>query len=288
MKAIRADGKIAKPGSDPEADQTRFQILGLRRALSNIGTANLPLARQKALEEASYEVAREELVRSAKAMEERGEQRAAILQRNQLQAWMHRWVEDLTVKIRDELELMRERVETSRSLTMKDEEDVGTSDINKTLNTGLMEEALYLYLTVVPTEKLALITVLSLMRGLGSSGIADGIKAVRAMLAVGKAAETEYHAETLKNVSGSNSPLWTRLLAETRTPRGPDMIEDAWNKIGLKMEDDTAVHEAWNKYWTPSWTQKTNIEIGSWLLTMCVKTAKVERTGVSDKTGQVV
>lgn len=209
------------------------------------------------------------------------------LQQGKLQSWMHDWYRALTVKLRDDVSAMKEKV---------DENDYTNATFRATASTGMKDPALLLYLSLLPVEKLALITVLEVMRMAGSGGIVDGMKALRGMLSVGRAVETEYRADTIKNVSGVDSSQWLRTIDPTTQRPSRALVTQVWQRLGHQVREgkqgspsnDPAIEADWNSVWTPSWPQSTHVGVGSFLLDALISVAKVTRKGKDPETGELV
>ncbi|WRT65024.1 uncharacterized protein IL334_001965 [Kwoniella shivajii] len=269
--------KAEKAGLSPEA---RFAINNLRQTLSPISTASLPLNRQRKLEEASLQAARAELEESAKRMEAAKD--SVTLQRSQLQGWMHGWLGLLTTELEQRIAAMQ------AEMALMPDGDIDAAPPKYSASTKMKRNVLLMYLQLLPLDKLALITILEIMRMSGSGGIADGMKALRGMLAVGKAVETEFRAETIKNVAGVDSHHWLRTIDPLTQKPSRQLVGSVWRKIGeqvnttkadqahasssMSMDDD--LHQVW----TPAWSQMAQLGVGSELVDALLKVAKVQRT----------
>lgn len=234
------------------------------------------------LERASYDAAALELQRShemiAKDKNKAGSADDTLLQRQRLQSWMFEWSGALKAKLAEDVEGMRSRLTDGESSTA-----------NFTSGTaGMQDDVLVLYLTLLPVDKLALITIIEIMRQAGSHGIADGMKALRGMLAVGKAVETEYRAETIKNVAGVDSPQWLRTLdPQTQKPTRL-LVSSVWRKLGQQLKEggdlEQQMQDDLRAVWTPAWSQMTHVGVGSYLVKTLLSVAKVTRTAINAET----
>jgi DNA-directed RNA polymerase len=159
---------------------------------------------------------------------------------------------------------------------------------------GMKEDTLVLYLSLLPLDKLALITIIELMRQAGSHGVADGMKSLRGFLAVGKAIETEYRAETIKTVAGVDSPQWLRTLDPQTQKPTRQLVGSVWRKLGKQLDQpdgerqvmDTETEEDLRAVWTPAWSQMTQLGLGSYLVDALLQVAKVDRTAMDPATGE--
>ena len=289
-------------GLPEDVAPVRFSIANLRKALQPLNSAASPIIRQRALEESALTAAMEELQHSYKQLANRGDGSAQALSRERLQAWMHEWMVALTARLEQDILDLKEQVEhhraTSGQTVIDDESD---DDLRK--RTGLKEmharknEVLYLLLTVLSPQKLALITILELMRHIGSQGIMDGVKTVRAVLTVGKSVETEYQADTIQSLAGTDSKTWTNVLDANSQKPVSRLITAAWQRIGkgvqgtdgLTGESELRSGEVdWSNIWTPSWTQAQIIEVGGFLCKALTDTAQVTRSAEHPKTKETM
>lgn len=200
---------------------------------------------------------------------------------------MHDWYGALTVRLRDDVSTLRQKLEGK---------EFHVSDVKTTTSVGMKEQTLLLYLTLLPPEKLALITVLEVMRMSGSGGVSDGMKALRGMIAVGRAVETEYRAETIKNVAGVDSPHWLRTIDQTTQRPTRALVTQAWQRLGNSVmsdkpgspSNDPAIEAEWKSVWTPNWSQNTHLGVGGFLLDALLEVAKITRRGRDPLTGEPV
>jgi DNA-directed RNA polymerase len=151
-------------------------------------------------------------------------------------------------------------------------------------------------MSLLPVDKLALITILEIMRMSGSGGIADGMKALRGMLAVGKAVETEYRAETIKNVAGVDSPHWLRAIDPQTQKPSRALVSSVWRNLGNQLKEgkegadeaDRQLEHDLRTVWTPAWSQMVHLGLGSYLVESLLSVAKVQRSGKDPVTGEQV
>ncbi|TXT11160.1 hypothetical protein VHUM_01911 [Vanrija humicola] len=278
------------PLSSPQA---RFTITNLRDTLTHINSPLSTFQRQMDLERASYAAAEAELEHAAKALEEAGLADVvgnSRLKRDELQGHMHRWHVLLTEYLEQDIKEMRERVD-GKKLTKAELVAPKYSS-----NSKMKDSALLLYLTVLPPKKMALITILEVMRMVGSGGVTDGMKTLRGVVSVGKAVETEHRAETIRTVVGTDHALWQRAVdAQTQKPSRRN-IGELWTQIGREREQSAQSTEEMSKainaelmsVWTPPWSQMLQMSLGSHLVEALIKVAKVPRKGVDPLTGEAV
>lgn len=211
----------------------------------------------------------------------------SALHQGKLQGWMHDWYRALTEKLQEDIAAMKERVE---------EKEFTPASFKPSPTTGMKDQALLLYLSLLPPEKLALITTLEVMRMAGSGGVTDGMKALRGMLAVGKAVETEYRADTIKNVAGVDSPQWLRTIDPHSQRPTRNLVTQVWQRLGKQVKEgkrgspssDPSVEAEWRSVWTPTWSQQSHVGVGSFLVEALLSVAKVTRKAKDHETGEIV
>lgn len=275
----------------------RFSIANLRKALQPLNSAAAPIIRQRALEESALQAAVEELQHSYQQMADRGDAAASTLSRDQLQAWMHEWTFALAERLESDIYDLKEKIEDYRAVTGRTPiDDKNDADLRQKVSNreiaARKEELLYLLLSVISPQKLALITVLEIMRNVGAQGIVDGVKTVRAVLLVGRSVETEYQADTIQSLAGVDSKTWLNVLDSNSQKPVSRLVTAAWQRIGkgVQSSDDGQSSNIrtgevdWDNVWTPSWTQNQIIDVGGFLLKALTDTAKVKRSAVHPKT----
>lgn len=296
-----ADARGDSPPSAAEAggsESARFAVRNLRSTLEKLhDVARPPRERQMELEHASYEAAHAELEHSAGLLSQQKKAASAQedqkLQRQQLQGWMYQWLGQLKAQLREDIFQLRNKLEGSAETTKDAFADLGNGPV------GLKDNALTLYLTLLPVDKLAIITVIEIMRQSGGHGVADGMKVTRAMLAVGKAVETEYRAETIRNVAGADSSHWLKTLDPQTQKPSQILVGKVWKKLGNQLDnpnagsDSTASLEKAQEddlraVWTPPWSQMAHLGVGSFLVEKLLQVAKVERSAIDPETDEVV
>lgn len=281
----------AEEGVNVPTPEPRFAVTNLRNTLAELGKSVNPRERQINLERASYDAAAKELERSYELLA-RGKKSTgpgsddAVLHRQHLQSWMHEWLGALKAKLEEDVQGMRQR------LLVEGPSDAPQNYTNG--SGGMKEDVLSLYLTLLPVDKLALITIIEIMRQAGSHGVADGMKALRGMLAVGKAIETEYRAETIKSVAGVDSPQWLRTLDQQTQKPNRQLVGAVWRKLGKQLDEgvtdgpglDKQMEEDLRAVWTPAWSQMTHVGLGSYLVKTLLGVATVSRSAVDPITGE--
>ncbi|WVQ76764.1 hypothetical protein IAR50_006438 [Cryptococcus sp. DSM 104548] len=282
---LEGSGRSSSPQQkQSEGREARFAIANLRQALSAIESTSIPVNRQRELETASYQAARSELEVNAKKFKSGGDD--STLQRSKLQSWMYTWLGQLTEELESRMTAMQAQV---ASLPPSQTEPAA---LKYSATTRMKPQVLLMYLSLLPADKLALITILEIMRMSGSGGIVDGMKVLRGMVAVGKAVETEFRAETIKNVAGVDSHHWLKTIDPQTQKPSRQLIGSVWKKIGEQVKNPKVQEEfqggSLQEVWTPSWTRMIQLGVGSELVDALLKVAKVEREAKDRQTGAVL
>jgi DNA-directed RNA polymerase len=328
-KREEADAQAAGVGEsdmslDGEGSDARFAVRNLRSTLEKLQDIKRhPRERQMELEHASYEAAKEELAYSAELLSQQktaaSAQEDQKLQRQKLQGWMYQWLGQLKTQLSDDIFALRSKLDSTAAEGLDLDKDKHTFTDLGWGSTGMKDNALALYLTLLPVDKLAIITVIEIMRQCGGHGVADGMKALRAMLAVGKAVETEYRAETIRSVAGVDSAHWQRTLDPQTQKPSQLLVGKVWKKLGKQVDPSSAAgqpskvgagRQEWTDWkasekaaaqalektqeddlkavWTPPWSQMAHLGVGSFLVQRLLQTAKVERTAFDPETDEEV
>lgn len=259
---VKTTSKASRLGKDPEnkAGEMPFNLSSLKENLSIVQEARRtisdPYERQKWLEHSALESARKRLEHSAEKLEELGLQTTGALQSKPLQRWMWEWYNKLQVTLTEDLE--RLSIEANEA----------KHDKRAMLP---MEQQILPFLRLLPVSKLALITILEIMRMSGNGGVADGMKTTRALLSVGRALEMEYHSDVVRknpqifqNAHTAQSVLRKRGLIDLAARREIK----AWQK---QQEDEGVLSSI------PKWTQTVRARVGSYLVQHLMHVATVNR-----------
>jgi len=130
------------------------------------------------------------------------------------------------------------------------------------------------FLTLLKPKKLAIITIMELMRLQGTGGVSEGMKTARALISVGQAVELEYNAEARR---ARMHARYTMSEAAKDTP----------GLQGVKERRDAArEEEKFSLPWSPTWTQAMRVRIGSVLVDALMDTATVTRSIPDPNTGE--
>ncbi|KAG5335655.1 hypothetical protein C0989_000845 [Termitomyces sp. Mn162] len=255
------------PSDDGHATEAKvpFNIHNLRRHLAQVITArrvlsNDVIARQEHLEKSGYEVALDHMKHQAEVFDTLGLDSGA-LRSVDLRQWMWVWYKNLQLRLTNEI----------ANIALAEEKIVKVRQVT--------EAQLTPYLSLLQADRLAIITILEVMRLQGSGGVHDGMKTTRALVAVGKAVELEYKAMVCKahkiyvpaptkmDQAGYFSSLGYSSLKERRI---------AAAKVAADAEG-----------WTAEWSQLIRSKVGGILVECLMDVAEVERTGV-DKDGNQI
>ncbi|PWN47140.1 DNA/RNA polymerase, partial [Violaceomyces palustris] len=274
LRPVLTTSKASRAGVHPEKEEGEmpFNLVTLKENLSVVQQARRiisdPYERQKWLEHSALESARKRLEHSAQTMEELGLASAGPLQSRQLQTWMWSWYNKLQEALAKGI----------AEIAAEEAGKKGSSSSGGGINHFEMQISPFLQL--LPPSKLALITILELMRMHGSGGVADGMKTTRALLQVGRAVETEYHAEVVRK----NPQIFQSAHAAQSTLKKRGFIDiaarreiKAWQK---QLEDEGVVSQI------PRWTQIVRARVGSYLVQHLMQVATVNRKA-TDRDGNV-
>ena len=276
----------------------------LRRALMHINSPATALERQRDLEAAVLDAAKRQLAHSAKVyqtskLESSGRApshtnlAARAFSQDRLQAWMHEWVTNLTERLKSEIAEMKRRQVEAAQQALKAPPKIGRpGKIRAYVSNGhstTAESTLLLYLALLPPDKLALITVLETMKTMGTGNIEDGAKIINATGSIGRGVESEYQADTMKELFGTNSPTWARLVEEAGRMPYHRATSSLWKWIGGQLEDESNSNfDRWRHVWAPTWHFQAHFDVGGYLLAQLLDVAKVERMAIDPMSGEEV
>lgn len=149
------------------------------------------------------------------------------------------------------------------------------------------------FMRLLAPNKLALITIVEMLRLGGSGGVSDGVKAARGILHIGKAIENEYHAELLKG-AGTNRAFEKEMerVAENGASDGLNGdLAATWSQqktLSVMWRRELAKREKeGDNSWRPAWSQGIRAKVGSLLITALMDVAKVSRSATDQSTGVV-
>ncbi|POY72881.1 putative DNA-directed RNA polymerase [Rhodotorula taiwanensis] len=267
-KAVEELDPVVAPNTDVN--------VSLETLRTSLGTLSVPLSdsvmsrtnRQRLLEESSYDAARQLYIHEMEELAKVGKDRERGLQRGWLQSIMFDWHRKLSTALYDA------SCATGKSSPWGKEPDIEP------------------FLRLLPTDKMALITIVELMRLCGGGGVSDGMKAARAVLTVGRAVESEYHAEALKEAY-TNKELQDEISRISESGAiGPDgrlQNRSQEESLGILWRRELAKREqAGDTAWRPTWTQTIRAKVGSILVSTLMDIAHVERTARHPQTGETL
>jgi DNA-directed RNA polymerase len=246
-------GKAALEGTpmipSEVANEPRWAIVNLRKALAELDSSDLPLNRQHRIEAASLEAARAELEHVAEVIVKSGlkdVKDSQKLAQDKLQSWMWQWLQALSARLRSDIDAMRRRKEEYEA-NIRSPASAGlrpTGPALRAMKKKIEQETdQLLYLNLLPPEKLALIAILETMRLAGTGGVTDGMKTLRAIMQIGKAVEAEYRITSLQDAMGKNPSNWLRSLqsgnGSGQQPLTRRQIDSVWKRLGRKIKDHT-------------------------------------------------
>ncbi|KAG9125065.1 DNA-directed RNA polymerase [Ceratobasidium sp. 392] len=245
-------------------------------------------ARQLKLEESAVETTIERLEHERQKLAELELEAASMLGHASIQSWMFEWMKA-----------------TEASL-VTDIEELAQKEKAKFSKANPLDSPTTPFLRLLPPSKLAVITILELMRLHGTGGVAEGMKTGRALVSVGKAVEVECRAvwgkkqrkaQVVVAVSQGGTETKTTEKKEKRGRRKLQAEKEEGEAQGaLQGENEprrkatatpaTAVvydlpHELTElASGMPEWTQIVRVRLGSFLVERLMANANVTRKGV--------
>ncbi|CAO1635376.1 unnamed protein product [Jaminaea pallidilutea] len=258
-QATTPDGEAAKP----------LNLDLLRKDLSIIEQARSVSAdnetRQRWLEESSLESARQKIRAVAEDLEKAGVRTDSRLSTDgQLQAWMWDWVQKLSKVLKSE---------TARIVGVaegKQPTGRGRPKVEASFETTVAP-----FLRLVSAEKMALVTVMELMRMCGTGGVTDGMKTARTLITVGSAIEAEHYVDVLRR----NPQKYAQARRAHEMVRNKGLADVQLRleaKKFLESQDEGELQ----------WTQNIRARVGSFLVGHLLQVATVRREA-TDRDGEV-
>lgn len=262
------------PRSQPHLPQKLEISVSLQTLRTNLSTLALPgtlltsWERQRLLEESSYDAARQLYMHEMEQLAKVGKDKEVGMQGNWLQSIMFDWMRLLETRFTEEAAL------SGKGSPWGKEADIEP------------------FLRLLAPDKLALITIVELLRLCGGGGVSDGMKAARAILHIGKAVEHEYHAQVLKE--GLPNKEFDRQLEKIAEGNslgvdGKIMPSNAERSLDIMWRREMAKREKeGDASWRPAWSQGIRAKVGSILITALMDVAKIERTVRHPVTSELV
>ncbi|KAE8260676.1 hypothetical protein A4X13_0g200 [Tilletia indica] len=238
-----------------------FNLTNLKENLSIVAQSRKmysdPYDRQEWLELSSIDAARKRLAHAAAHLESLGLQQAGVLQSKPLQVLMWNWFQVMQPRLDEEIARME-----GSSLTK------GTPE----------EQNILPFIKFLPTNKLALIPILEVMRVCGSVGLHDGVRTARLLIQIGRAVE----AECVAWVISQNPHLYSKMKASQIRMRQQGLLNPLTRQEIANNRDATTGETAMEQG-LPSWTQGIRSRVGGFLMQIFLETAKVHRSKVDDE-----
>lgn len=269
-------------------DAPNVSLETLRTNLSTLGmpdfhAALTPSQRQRLLEESSYDAARQLYIHEMEELAKVGKDKERGMQSNWLQGVMFDWMKVLERSLTDA------STQTGKGSPWGRESDIEP------------------FMRLLKPDKMALITIVELLRLCGAGGVSDGMKAARAILHIGKAIENEYHAQVLQ--AGFPNKAFEREmeriaeadLRASAASSSPSTLGDGAEDAGRRAHrtSEQTLDIFWRRElakrekegdtsWRPAWSQGIRAKVGSILITALMDVAKVERTVRHPRTGELM
>lgn len=213
-------------------------------------------ARQKRLELRGLDGAREKWKHEFDDIHHRG---SIPLSKN-LNAQLYKWYMDMLPLVEEEARLCEMLLDNTMKTTGM---DAAEKKIWK-------ERAFYApYFLLIPPKKLCVITILELLKLNSTGGIADGMRAARAIISVGRALELEYKSQSVMKAEKKS------LLRKKSSQQ--------WRKI-LRLRKPAVDDPALNS----DWDYPLHAKLGSVLTCFVIHVSKVQVTGTDPSTGETV
>lgn len=241
-------------------DEKPFNLQTLQDSLAVMNDARMHVPdmfeRQRWLEHSALDAARKRLQYDTEKLAEIGLHSGGLKEAT-LQGWMWQWYLKL-----------QERLDTALAALRKEQ------------HANRLETHLYPFLCVLPTSKIAMITVLELMHMQGVSGVADGVKTTRALLQIGRAIENEYHAVVINK----HPEVFVQARAAQRMLRERKLVNLAARRDVKAWQERNAADNIETNL--PRWTQTVRARVGGYLVEQLMDVAYVKRSAY-DRDGEL-
>lgn len=218
--------------------------------------------RQKQLEARSIEGAE----RNWKYESEKTKKRGTVMIGKGMSNQMWLWYQDLLPLVQQEVELAQRLSEFPEGLsrTQLYKEIDAKMQLKRERVTCLLD--IVPFIRLVLAEKMAVITIMEILRLNSTGGVYEGMRSARAVLSVGRAVENEYKSQ--------------RILSEEKFMF--DGISEGQKSARLKRLMRLNNRE------DVEWTQDVRAKLGSALISLLIKVAKVEVVGKDPRSGEQV
>lgn len=287
-----------QPAKRSESENIPFKLDSLVANLEAINghrrVSQDPYVRQDLLEESGYDAALWQSMHGRDKLEQIGRGTDVRMKGGILQEHMSRWLEALAASLEEQIQSVNERRVSSRK---RSEFFEGEEDVLQLLS-------------LVSPEQVAHITIVEMMRAVShASGIADGVRAARAVIQIGRAIEDEYGAEAWKTLYPDLYDNAMKQAAETarktyavrhfmqeqgiaagaaKEARLQGYGDEADDLLKIEDADERRLKLEARKRALP-WTQKMRARVGGLLTKLLLDVAYVKRTAIkNDESGEVV
>ncbi|KAG8691426.1 DNA-directed RNA polymerase [Ceratobasidium sp. 423] len=265
-----------------------YKLQSLRTNLETVQNSpdSAVWARQIDLETSAYDTTIARLRHEMEKLEKMELGAASRLKHYTLQNWMYEWLQATEARLEENI----------KALAIKEQN-------TKPSTSNPLEAPITPFLYPLSTDKLAMITILELMRLHGTGGVSEGMRTSRALVTVGKAVEAECFAVwskkrgvKLDDVASSLRIMKTRkgkqpkvkpaeaktteaeaktteveepTTAEAKEPEQPtEAAVETVSPIVMNMESSM-----------PEWTQVGRVRVGSFLVDALMASATILRGG---------
>ncbi|KAH7334818.1 hypothetical protein B0J17DRAFT_770366 [Rhizoctonia solani] len=278
--------QVTKAGPDGNVtNELPYNLQSLRTNLETV--QNSPdaavWARQLELETSAYDTTIARLQHEMEELEKLELGAASKLKNPTLQYWMYKWLQAAEVKLDKNI----------KDLAAK-EQNTKPSTANP------LEAPITPFLRLLDSSKLAMITILELMRLHGTGGVSEGMKTSRALVSVGRSIEAECFAVWSKKrgvkledvaeaprsmkTKKSKQPKYTPSLSEPMvTPGHPAdvWLKEAENPTETAVETESPIVTNMESS-MPEWTQVGRVRVGSFLVDAVMASATIKRNGLNE------
>ncbi|PWN33314.1 DNA/RNA polymerase [Meira miltonrushii] len=255
----KADDQKPVENGEQDKEELSFNLRVLKDNLTVVEQAKQrsrdPYERQKWLEFSAMEAAEKRFDHANENLERLGLQAASSMQGKRLQQWMWEWYNKLVKALTTDMERIRKIVQTAERFT----------DGSR----PRMEAEIYPFLALVPVKRLAIVTILELIRTQGMA--VNGIKTAMALVNIGKQIEAETYAAQLQKSSDFSKAKDIHALFKRNgitDQRTRDKLREMIQKE--KQSSETVA--------LPDWTSPIRIRAAAYLVEKLMEVAKVKRT----------
>lgn len=214
--------------------------------------------RQRRLELRGADGAKEKWKHEFEEMHKRG----AINIHKSLNVQLFKWYSELLPYVEEEVKKCHEVLNGDQNL----------EDCSPREKTQMKDRLFYApYLTLVPPNKMCVVSILELLKLNSTGGIVDGMRTARAVISVGKAIELEYRSQNL-------------MRSEKKSLSKKIKTTNQWRKLLRKRKD----HSKEGPISSNEWDYPVYAKVGSVLTSLLIHVAKVPVKGVDPTTGKQV